>query len=162
MTLKSRGTPLKLLCGLGRAVVITLSLVGTYSVLMFVLQRSGHANLPTPDTSKSLVSPSGKYRADLATWAGGGGLAPYCNQALVVVPASVDARHAYRDPKYQVYSGECDNREDVNEWPEIRWAADNVLQVSLLLDSYAAGPKTVKLKKLDATRTVRIQFDIGE
>jgi hypothetical protein len=86
-------------------------------------------------------------------------MSPYCHQALLVVPASVDAGQAGLASKYEVYSGDCDDFADHSFSPKIAWMTGNTLHVSFSINSTAALSATVKLKKIDTTRAVRVEFD---
>ncbi|MDN7180719.1 hypothetical protein M0D69_22505 [Caballeronia sp. SEWSISQ10-4 2] len=158
----TQGQILRLLRWLRRIIVIALSLVGMYGVMGFVLHKIKTTEEPKPDALQSFPSPDGRYRAELLTWAGGGGISPYCHQALLVVPASVDAGQASPASKYGVYSGECDDFADHGFSPKIAWMSSNALRVSFSINSTAALPATVRLRKIDATGTVRVEFDARE
>jgi hypothetical protein len=139
-----------------------LSLVGIYTVVGFVRHKSGPPEEPKPDARQSFPSPDGSFRADLLTWAGGGGISPYCSQALLVVPMSVDVKKADPDSRYQVYAGQCDSFADHSFSPKISWMPGHVLHVSFSINSTAALATSVTLKKVDTTGTVRVEFDARE
>ena len=142
--------------------MLALSLVGMYAVMGFALHKTRTTEEPKPDALQSFPSPDGRYLAELLTWTGGGGISPYCRQALLVVPASVDAGQAGLASKYGVYSGECDNFGDHGFSRKIAWMSSNALHVSFSINSTAALPATVKLKNVDATGSVRVEFDARE
>lgn len=144
-----------------RISVIALSLVGLYTLAGFLL-KSDPAKEPTPDWVNTFPSPDGRYRAELLTWAGGGGISPYCVNVLLVVPSSADAGQAGFASKYEVYSGDCDNLFDPSLSSKITWTTGNDLHVSLSINGTAAFPATVKLKKTDTTGAVRVAFDIAD
>jgi hypothetical protein len=148
----------KLLRGLRRTTVFALSLVGAYTVIGFAIHKTSSSTVPAPDGLQSFLSPDGSYRAELLTWAGGGGLSPYCSQALLVVPASADVKQAGLISPYEVYSGQCDSFADHSFSPKIVWGPGNVLHVSFSINSTFASAASVKLKKTDATGAVKIEF----
>lgn len=141
--------------------MIALSLVGIYTVMGFLHKRE-QTDEPKPDAVQSFPSPDGRYHAKLFTWAGGGGISPYCQQALLVVPASADIEQASFDSIYEVYSSDCDAFGDHNFSPKIVWTTGDALHVSFSINSTAAFPATVKLKKVDTTGVVRVEFDARE
>ncbi|MBK5183248.1 hypothetical protein [Paraburkholderia domus] len=142
--------------------VISLSAIGIYSVVGFVWHTSKGSEEPPPDARHSFPSPDGNYRAELLTWAGGGGISPYCHQALLVVPASVDVGQAGLASRYTVYTGECDDFSDHGFSPKIVWMSSTALHVSFSINSTATLPATVRLKKIDVTGTVRVEFEARE
>jgi hypothetical protein len=70
--------------------------------------------------------------------------------------------HAGFASKYEVYSGDCDVFGDHSSSPKIAGATGNALHVSFSIDSTAAFPAMVKLKKIDTTGAVKIEFDARE
>lgn len=64
-----------------KIVLLALSCIGVATVVhFFAHDGSSSTEEPKPDTLKSFNSPAGQYQAVRLTWAGGGGLSPYCNQ----------------------------------------------------------------------------------
>ncbi|QCP53235.1 hypothetical protein FAZ95_29665 [Trinickia violacea] len=98
----------------------------------------------------------------LLSWAGGGGLAPYCNEVLLVIPASLDVDQAQHDKRYEVYSAECDGFSDHSASPKIVWRSNELLDVSFSINSTALFPKNVALKKVDASGSVKLEFSAKE
>lgn len=149
---------MKLLRGLRRTMLIALSLVGAYTAIVFVIHKTSSSAVPAPDGLQSFPSPDGSYRAELLTWAGGGGLSPYCSQALLVVPTSADVKQADLVSRYEVYSGQCDSFADHSFSPKIVWESGNVLHVSFSINSTFTSAASVKLKKTDTTGAVKVEF----
>lgn len=118
--------------------------------------------MPEPDSIRSLTSPNGDYRADLLTWAGGGGLSPYCYETLLVTPVTVSVQQAESQPRYEVYSGGCGDFSDHSSSPKVSWITNNKIHVSISINETSKFPMTVKLKKTDATDTVQVVFDAEE
>lgn len=142
--------------------MLALSVIGIYSVMGFVWHKSRSSEEPTPDALHSFLSPDGRHRAELLTWAGGGGISPYCHQAVLVVPASVGTGYAGLASRYGVYSGECGDFADHDSSPKIVWVSSNALHVSFSINSTAVLPATVRLKKIDTTGMVRVEFEARE
>jgi hypothetical protein len=138
--------------------LIALSLVGAYTAIVFVIHKTSSSAVPAPDGLQSFPSPDGSYRAELLTWAGGGGLSPYCSQALLVVPTSADVKQADLVSRYEVYSGQCDSFADHSFSPKIVWESGNVLHVSFSINSTFTSAASVKLKKTDTTGAVKVEF----
>jgi hypothetical protein len=153
---------LKLLRLLLRTAVIALSLIGAFNVLVFVLHKTSSSSTLPPDEHRSFPSPDGSYRAELLTWAGGGGLSPYCNEAVLVVPISVDVKQTDLISRYEVYSGQCGSFADHSFSPKIAWESGNILHISFSINSTVVSAASVRLKKTDATGAVKIDFNAHE
>jgi hypothetical protein len=152
-----------MLRGLGKFAVTVLSITGMLTVLhQFMQYRISLIESPDPDRLQLYPSPDGKYQAELLSWAGGGGLSPYCNQTLIVFPASVSLKQVQRDRRYEVYSGECDDFADHSPSPKITWRSDRALDILFSINRTAASSRSVKLRKLDATGNVKLEFAAKE
>ncbi|MGF6534957.1 hypothetical protein P3T20_005771 [Paraburkholderia sp. GAS206C] len=156
----------RILLGWRRTVVTVLSLVGAFTVLSqasrHLVAHDAYPLLEKLEGLQSFPSPDGQYRVDLLSWAGGGGLAPCCNQVLLVIPASLDIDQAQRDKRYEVYSAECDSFADHSASPKIARRSNQVLDVSFSINSTAAFARNVTLKKVDASGKFKLEFSAKE
>ncbi|GGD74556.1 hypothetical protein [Caballeronia grimmiae] len=153
----------KMLRGLKKAVALASSCVVVATVAYFFAHNGAASKEESkPDGLKSLTSPSGQFQAILLTWAGGGGISPYCNEALLVTPSSKSQQQAELEKRYEVYSSECGEFADHSPSPKITWRSDDVLSVTFSINTTAAGPTNVRLKKIDASGRVRIEFEAKE
>ncbi|WP_250504040.1 hypothetical protein [Caballeronia sp. AZ7_KS35] len=137
----------------------TVAFASSCVVLATVAYCSASTEESKPDGMKSFTSPSGQYQAVLLTWVGGGGISPYCDEALLVIPSPKDQPQAKLKKRYEVYSGECGNFADHSPSPKITWRSDDVLRVTFSINGTAAWPKKVKMKMVDASGLVRIEFE---
>lgn len=94
---------------------------------------------------KTLLSPSGKYKAVLFNWNGGGGLSPYCYNSISVVPAAVSDDAANHEG-FRVYSGGCHAVGDSDYAPTIKWLSDVELEITYDLAQAVHGVSSVGLK----------------
>ncbi|PMS36267.1 hypothetical protein B0G57_107264 [Trinickia symbiotica] len=141
--------------------VVVFCLIGVFTVASGAFHfRSQRTSGEKPEAIKSLRSPNGSYQAILLTWAGGGGLAPFCRQALYVVPSSIDATLSHLDKLYEVYSGVCDDFADHSASPKVVWRSNEDLDVSFSINRTAAFPGTVTLKKIDVSGNVKVRFNV--
>jgi hypothetical protein len=156
----------KILHGLRRVVVTVLCLIGATTLFVEVsrhlVAHKAYPPVQMPEGLQLVPSPDGRYRAALLTWAGGGGLDPYCNEVLLVVPTSMDVGEAEYTKRYEVFSAECDAFSDHSASPEIVWRSNELLDVSFSINSTASFSRTVSLKKVDASGTVKLEFFVKE
>src|SRR6267142_1529170 len=119
-----------------------------------------------PPTSHSFTSPKGQYRAVLLTDAGGGGISPYCQNKVLVIPTSLNEhqaaltpnRHRSGEGKYEVYSAPCDLFQDHNNSPKLEWTADDALEITFSINSTALFTHEVRLRKLDDSKQVNVRY----
>jgi hypothetical protein len=94
-----------------------------------------------------MPSPNGKYKAMEVGRAGGGGLSPFCNYAILVGLASNPDDIAKHETRNEVFNADCASD------PEAKWLSDDTLQVSF---SAMSGPHY--LRKLDTSGSVHVNF----
>jgi hypothetical protein len=103
-------------------------------------------------------SPSGHMRAAHISRSGGGGISPYCTEAIAVAPASADEADI-RTEKFEVYSSsDCDTFADHSPSPTLEWISNEKLRISFSLNRTAASMRTVQLRGRDLSRRVGIEF----
>ncbi|KAA0121621.1 hypothetical protein CIW48_22770 [Methylobacterium sp. P1-11] len=95
-----------------RILTIALALVGLGTVAGWVWSSLRGAK-PAPNNITVVASPDGSFKAALASWNGGGAIAPFCYDRVFVVPTAVpNDRRA--DDKNLVFAGECASFEDLS------------------------------------------------
>jgi len=149
---------------LRRMCVILLALIGAYHVVLWLVpmafRKSTVAESPY---AREVRSPKDEYRAVLQTWAGGGGLSPYCSQAILVVPPGINLAGLPEKKRYEVYSStECDSFANHSPSPEIIWEDARTLQIRVSINHAALTEQTVRLRKRDASGSVTVKFAADE
>lgn len=147
--------------GVFRLIMTAFAVVGFLTVGLWAF-RSGRSE-PKPEHVTFTPSPNGKYKATLATWAGGGGLSPYCYNQLSVSAGDLPQDMAIAD-KLVVFAGECDTFSPSNgivgNSPRIEWDGDTKLKITLSIHSTALSPAAVKLRKQDISGAVAVEFEV--
>ena len=143
-----------------RICVVLLALIGAYHVVLWLVpmafRKSTGAEAPY---LREVRSPKDEYRAVLQTWAGGGGLSPYCNQSVLVVPTGVNLSDLSDKKRYEVYSSnDCDSFADHSPSPEIVWEDPRTLKIRVSINRTAMNEQTVRLRKRDASGSVTVKF----
>jgi hypothetical protein len=123
---------------------VTLGVTCIVAGMGGLLWYSGDGN---PKIVSGIRSPSGKYKAIEVVYAGGGGLSPFCNYAILIGLASNLDEVAKNEYKNEVFQADCASD------PEAKWLSDDTLQVSF---SAISGPH--HLKKLDTSGSVHVNF----
>jgi len=132
---------------LKQIIVRILAVVGAITLIwhvIFPLLRSGLA-LNKPDGKQVFISPSGKFKAVLFNWNGGGGFAPYCYNSISVVPVEVSDASADSE-RYRVYLGSCHAVGGSDYAPNIKWLSGVELEVTYDLTQAVNGVDHVILK----------------
>ncbi|PZU80193.1 MAG: hypothetical protein DI528_22705 [Shinella sp.] len=135
-----------------RLVVAALAIVGFFNVVIWANQRF---NREEPEYVSALPSPDGKYKAVLATWAGGGGISPYCHERLTVVSAKASQEEMISGDN-MVFESEC----MTGGSPSITWEGNEALQVGLAVSEGQIEPSTIKLRRKDTSGRIAIGFEI--
>ncbi|WP_413183940.1 hypothetical protein [Paraburkholderia sacchari] len=141
-----------------------LAFIGAFQVASWLAHIAfrNTAVAEVPDV-REVRSPNDQYRAVLQTWAGGGGLSPYCQQAILVVPVGINLANVHDTQSYEVYSGsECDSFAAHSPSPEITWDGDRTLKVRVSINRTAMTEQTFRLRKRDASGAVSIKFSADE
>lgn len=132
---------------------LTLSKYG----LIFVLHSMG----PDPDDDVSITvypSPSGQYSAARVTRSGGGAIAPFCSDAVIVFNGYLNVRDFIARPEYEVYSAECDDFFDHESSPKIQWDSGGELRVDFAIGSTRLYSRKVDLRATDASGSVQVKI----
>ncbi len=107
---------------------------------------------------KLYPSPSGHMKAAHVSRSGGGGISPYCTEAIAVAPASTNEAEIMAQ-RFEVYSsGDCDAFADHSISPIIEWISDERLRIIFSINRTGTSMKTVQLKKQDLSGRTSIDF----
>jgi hypothetical protein len=107
---------------------------------------------------KLYPSPSGHMKAALISRSGGGGISPYCTDAIAVAPASADEAEIMAE-KFEVYSsGDCDTFADHSPSPVLEWVSNEKLRISFSINRTATSMRTVQLRGQDLSGRIGIEF----
>ena len=143
-----------------KIVIGVLAVIGCVAIFRFVLPST---KKDKPDSVAVTPSPSGSYKAVLTTWAGGGGISPYCYNRLTVIPTAATT-NSESATAMAVFEGECATfplrNGAVENSPSIHWESDTKLKVRFSINGTALFPATVKLRKQDASGRVAIEFGV--
>lgn len=113
---------------------------------------------PAPDNLTVVASPDGSFKAALASWDGGGAIAPFCYDRVFVVPAAVP-NDRIADDKNLVFAGECATFKDRSNAPNVTWHGPRALLVRFSTMRTANAPATLRLRRLAADGQVEIEFE---
>ncbi|WP_325444959.1 hypothetical protein [Hansschlegelia sp.] len=143
------------LAGVGLTTVIVLS--------VYAWLRSPAAGAPHPDfVDKPIVSPDGAFKAVRLNYNGGGAIAPYCYDRLAVLKGDAPISDAGADAA-MVFGSDCasfwlDKGPAIERSPKIEWTAANELRVTFSINRTANKAGSFRLRKQDATGSIRISF----
>lgn len=148
-----------------RVLTTVLAIVGLIAIALTLVRDSDFIERhgEPPDAVTYSPSPSGSHKAVVATWAGGGGISPYCFDRLTVVLAEAPTGEAVSRSK-AVFEAECDSfglsKGRIRRSPEIKWESDQKLKVTFSILSTALSAATIKLRKQDASGYVAIDYEV--
>jgi hypothetical protein len=146
-----------------RIFTIVFALVGLGTVAGWVWPSLRGAP-PAPNDIAVVVSPDGEFKAVLASWNGGGAIAPFCYDRVFVVPKATAADQAVDDENV-VFEGVCGSfaLKDgvINSSPQLSWRDARVLVVRFSTNATAASPEKFRLRRLVAQGQVAVEFEVG-
>lgn len=146
-----------------RVITIALALVGLGTVAgrVWPLLRGAR---PAPNNVAVVASPDQEFKAVLASWNGGGAIAPFCYDRVFVVPKETVADQAMDDENV-VFEGDCGSfaLKDgvINSSPELSWREARVLVVRFSTNGTALMLKKFRLRRLVAHGQVVVEFEVG-
>lgn len=150
-----------------RIIVGCLATIGAFALLVpFYLYSCGFMSVGMDYMGSAIYSPDKKYKAILFNVNGGGGISPYCMDAIAVAPASI-ADKAANAKRYVVYRGGCckfrDYKTNSSEnCPVIRWLSNNGLQITFSAIDTATGIGEMMLKGHDHSGRVMMVYKTRE
>jgi hypothetical protein len=153
----TRGWLVGLLAAVGALSIIVHG--GGYLLRKFAPDRTGgsiHGEIPSPD---------GQFKAVLFTTNGGGGISPYCYDSISVVPNGVNAVESSESER--VYLAGCHTFVDPvtnnhTNGPNVKWLANNRLQVRFSANQGARGVEQLILKGFAADGRVFMAYVVSE
>ena len=99
------------------------------------------------EPTKEFLSPNGSMKAVVVVRAGGGGISPYCNSSVYVVPSA----NAPLGPEFTVFDGDCVTFQEFDQ--DVAWVSDQSLRIGL---SALSGKMT--FRGTDKSGQVRVDF----
>ena len=106
-------------------------------------------------TVSAMAAPDGKFKAVTISIAGGGAT-PFCVVSISVLLAVYPDDFAEREKSYEVFAAPCGKFADGAPSPKLEWLSGTALQITHV--PVAGSAKQPKLKNIDATRSVHINF----
>jgi hypothetical protein len=144
-----------------RAAVVAFAIIGFGAVVGWLWPSSGRA-VPPPDNLTFVDAPDARFTAAVATWAGGGAIAPYCIDNIFVVPKET-ARDAIPTDENIVFQGECGSfisRDgEATTSPDLSWRGPRALTIRFSLSRAVARPEKFRLRGQNTSGEVTIQFE---
>jgi hypothetical protein len=105
----------------------------------------------------AVASPDGKYKAVRVSLALGGA-APFCVDTISIFLTVYPDSFAEQESKtYEVYAAPCAPPLQRTALPKIEWLSDAALRIT-----YAPAAKAPRLKTIDASRFVHVEFVAAE
>ncbi|AUG42043.1 hypothetical protein CXP47_19895 [Pseudomonas chlororaphis] len=136
-----------------------LAAIGLFTVLKHgVILLIGMIDDPDDLYTQVYPSPSGRYSAALVSRSGGGAIAPFCSDEVLVFNSLLDVEEAINSNNYQVYLGECDSFLDHAPSPKVQWVSDSELRVGFALGGARMFSRNVNLRGTDASGNVQVRF----
>jgi len=146
--------------GVMRWLKFVLAAIGFLTVLKYgAIRLIGMTADPDDDVyTKVYPSPNGHYSAVLVSRAGGGAIAPFCSDEVLVFNSLLDVKDAIKSNGYRVYSGECDSFFDHAPSPKVQWDSDFDLRVDFALGGTRMFSRKLDLRGTDASGNVQVRF----
>lgn len=142
-----------------RILTVALALIGLITIAGWVWPSLRGAP-PAPNDLTLVASPDRSFKAALASWDGGGAVAPFCYDRVFVVPAAVPD-NGLADDKNLVFAAECASFGDHSRAPSLSWRTPRILLVKFSISGTATAPATLRLRRLAADGKVEVEFEIG-
>ncbi|MET0857781.1 MAG: hypothetical protein ABWY27_13585 [Telluria sp.] len=142
----------------GRWLKNLLAVVGFFTVLVGTSRFLLNHFRDEPSQGGEIRSPNGRYKAVLLNESGGGGIAPYCIDTVVVLP--VKAKVDFRDDSQVVYVGGRNVfSNDHRNGPAITWSESNRLEIRFQQDS-VGGVAAMRLKRHAVMGAITVNYQI--
>lgn len=139
---------------------LMLVIVGSLTLLKYgAIKLLSFSPDPDDDVSTTAyLSPNGEFTAVHAERTGGGAIAPFCWDSVLVFNSMQAIDEVISQPKYQVYSAECDVFFDHESSPKISWNSDSELQINFAIGTTRTISRDVSLRASDASGKIQIKF----
>ncbi len=136
-------------------------LIGFLTAMAVVIAVSIYIGKTIPKADKSVTAvaaPDGKYKAVRVSIAGNGS-APFCFDTISIFLSVYPDNFAERESKsYEVYGAPCAAPSKRTSLPKIEWLSNSQVRITAAPDLSAAGAKPPRMKALDASRFVHVEF----
>ncbi|UZE27120.1 hypothetical protein AB3464_04525 [Pseudomonas asplenii] len=143
-----------------RVVKLILILVGIVAVLKYsAIALISLVDDADDDLSvRQYSSPDGRYIAAHVMRSGGGAIASFCSDRVLVFNSSLSVDEVVKHSGYLVYSGECDSFAEKETSPDVHWESERNLHIDFSIAGTQARSRKVDLKAYDASGVVRVGF----
>jgi hypothetical protein len=112
---------------------------------------------------KTLNAPGGKYSAVVAESEEGGAFASSCSQSIFIIKNNRRESTSNLKGGTEIYSSNvCDTFSDHTISPEIAWQGENKLLVRFSINHTAGSLKNYRLRKMDETGLISVQFFVAQ
>ena len=142
-------------------IVLALVALGTVAGWVWPSLRGAPS---APNDITVVASPDQEFKAVLASWNGGGAIAPFCYDRVFVVPKATVADQVVDDENV-VFEAACGsfalNDGVINSSPKLSWREARVLVVRFSTNAAAASPEKFRLRRLVAHGQVAVEFEVG-
>ena len=136
-------------------------LIGFLVTMAAVVAISFYIGATIPKADKSITavaSPDGKYKA-VRVSISGGGAAAFCFDTISFFFPSIPTISPNAKAKtYEVYGAPCAAPGKRQALPKIEWLSDSAVRITTAPDLSAAGTKPPRMKTIDASRFVHVDF----
>ncbi|MHC8376337.1 hypothetical protein ACYZT3_09870 [Pseudomonas sp. MDT1-16] len=142
-----------------RLLKFVLAAIGFLTVLKYgVITLLGVTFDPDEEvTIQVYPSPTGQYSAAHVSRSGGG-VAPFCSDAVVVFNRLLDVNDVVKNDNYQVYSSECGSFFDHALSPNVQWESDDDVRIDVAIGEARVFSRKVDLRGTDASGNVQVRF----
>lgn len=143
-----------------RVVKLVLMVIGVVAVIKYgAIALISLVDDADDDLSvKQYPSPDGQYIAVHVMRSGGGAIASFCSDRVLVFKSSLNVDEVVKHSDYLVYSGECDSFDEKDTSPDVYWDSDRKLQIDFSIAGTQARSRKVELKAYDASGVVQVRF----
>ncbi len=136
-------------------------LIGFLAAMAVVVAVSLYVSVTIPKADKSVTavaSPDGKYKAVRVSIAGSGA-APFCFDTISIFLSVYPDNFAEQESKtYEVFGAPCAMPAKRAVLPKIEWLSNSQVRITTAPDPAAPDAKPPRMKALDASRFVHVDF----
>ena len=105
----------------------------------------------------TLPSPNGRYKAVRLSVVRKTP-PPYCEASISIFLTIYPDRFAETEREYRVYDAPCPTRGDPADLPEVKWLADDAVQITYTPGPPAADVTKLRRRVVDVSRAVRVTY----
>jgi hypothetical protein len=112
---------------------------------------------PVEKTVTAVPAPDGRYKAVIFRLSQGGS-APFCYESVSIYLAAYPNDFAESEKGYQVYWSPCATPAKASDAPEVRWLANDKLQITYTPGPPGPDPTKLRKRVVDASRYVQVSY----